>query len=366
MNIARQTSYAEPGYEAYITNLEKDLAGFAELQGKQNGLINLPVTEPEFRAYILNPIETRIQATIYRNQQLYLPIAGVVVAQKAQAEAGKEIGALKAELAEDEHKLRPLLEQKKDVTPDLAKRRLRRWVYIGAAIIAAAEGFFAYEAFRAASFPKVSAFFAAIGIAIGVGFGLHFAARYILKAPTPAQRLFRYAMILIPAFIGFFVLGNLRAESYNTHVSVEPQTTEVYAPPSAGVSGMGLTIVSFILFWIALSFSVRFYKQREERHRDQEYDRICKEIKMRSGKMEAAKRKIETIQVEANRKATDALGRFEYAHSVEKRLIAIARQSLQTYIDANLRHRQDKCCPTFFSTPPSFNFKLFFDNAKPA
>lgn len=364
MNITGHSRYADIVNDGYISSLEKELLTYSGLQGKQNGLQNLPTTESEIRAYIMNTIESKIQFEIDRNHQINVPVSGVVVAQRLNTEAGKVIEVLKGDLASNEHIHQPLKEQKKQLTPDLQKRRMRRWVYAGAAVISMAEGFFAYEAFTAASFPRIPAFFAALGIAIGVGFGLHFLARYILQAETRIQRLCRYCIVLIPAFIGFFALGSLRAQSYNTHVDINPHATEVFVPSTSGVSGMSLTIISFLLFLIALLFSIRFYKTKEERMRDQEYDQVCGEIKRLSAAMQAIRDKIETIQKDASEKTAEALGRFEYALATEKRLKAIARRAVDAYIDANLRHRSDKSCPEFFSRPPAFNFKLFFDNMK--
>lgn len=312
----------------------------------------------------MNFVESTIQPVIDSNQQKHLPISGIVIAQKTLSDAKEKIKPLKASLEDDEHKLRPLEEQKKEKAPNLQRRKQRRWVYIAAAIIAIAEGYFSFEAFRAASIPKIPALFLALGIGVAIGFGVHFLGGYIQKAKTGFQRIFRYCVALIPAFIGFYILGNLRAQGYNHISSLIPHSNEIAAQQTGGVSGASLTILSFLLYLVALLFAVRFHKTDEESKQDQEYDRLCKEIDKLKIKMRSTKNEIDIIQKEANDKANEALARYEYALAIEKRLVSIARHSMEVYKASNLRHRTDGLCPEFFSYPPAFNFKLFFDNGK--
>jgi hypothetical protein len=363
MNLTKQV-YIDSMHGGYISTLENELTGYSEIQGRQNGLRNKPINELELKAYIMNLIESKVQSAIDHNQQINLPISGMAIARKIESEAKEKIYALQSALEDDEHKIHKLVEEKKRVIPDLQKRKLRLCVYIGTAIISITEAYFAYEAFRQASWPKIAAFFAALGIAIGVGFGTHVVAGYILKAQTINQKILRYSIVLIPAFIGFYAIGNLRADAYNSIVNLK-NGVEIEVPLSpAEVSGMSITIISYLLFSIALLFSIRFYKTDDECFQDQEYDRLCGEIDKLKSQMRNKRMLIQNIQIETNEKVANAFKHFEYAIAAEKRLQSLAKHSLEVYKEANLRHRTDGLCPAFFSYPPSFNFRLFFDNLK--
>lgn len=359
-NIAKSNLFTD----VKIIELEKELLTHSEIQGRQNGLQNKPLTVDELKAYNMNYVESKVQFTLNENQQKYLPISGMVVAQKIQSEANEEITKLTATFADNEHKLWPLEERKKETAPDLAKRRIRRWINTGTGVIAIADGVFIYEAARAMPLPKIPAIIIASAIAFAIGFGVRIMARFILKAKNKLQRVFRYCLVLIPAFIGFYYIGNIRAKAYNGIINLNSQITGQQEQWINPVSGLDITILSFLLFLAALLFSIRYYKSKEERMLEQEYNRVCLEIEELKNKMKAIQRKIEEIKEEAAKKSAEALARYEYALSTENRIISLARHAMEVYKESNLRYRTDGICPIFFSQPPSFNFQTFFNNAK--
>lgn len=363
MNLTTHSNFIDQAQEKQINEFEKELIIHCQVEGKQSGVLNKPVTEAEIRAIVMNYVESQVQLQIDKNHQINIPVSGMVIANKVQTEARDKINPLKASLIEDEHKLRPLEQQKKECSPDLQKRLLRRCVYIGAALIAIAEGDFAYEAFRAALIPRIPAFFTALGVAVAIGFGSHFLGAYIQKAKTKLQRIFRYSIVLIPAFMGFYFLGNLRSTAYNQTVNLNSQINEI-SVPTGSVSGWSITIISFLLFVIALLFSIHVCKTEEECNKDREYDKICGGIKELLYKTRATNNTIDTIQKQAIEKAGEALARFEFAMAIENRLQGIAKNAMEAFKNANLRYRTDGLCPAFFSYPPTFNFRLFFDNLK--
>lgn len=364
MKITKVTNYANASQDDAISNLEKELVSYAELQAKHNGQNNEPVNETQFRVFILNRIESKVQAAIDYNQQTYLPVSGMVVANQINTEATKNIATMHSSLKDDEHKSCQLEIEKKKLTPDLSKRRIRMFVYIGAGIVALAEGYFANEALRQASFPWLSAFITSIGIAVAIGFGLHTLAGFILKAQTNLQRIIRYSVVLIPSFIGFYALGHLRASAYNSLSKFDLHLNKILNTPMENISAWSITIISFLLFVVSLLFSIKFYKTNEEQRQEQEYCNTCKECKEIKKRINAKHKAIKEINSEAKQKSDVALARYEAALATENRLQAIAKQTLHAYINQNMRYRTDKQCPEFFSMLPSFNFKLFFDNLK--
>jgi hypothetical protein len=364
MQLSNHSNPLNQVQQNQIAEFEKALIIHCQIEGKQAGLINKPVNESEFRALIMNYAESQTQPQIDNNHQTHTPISGMVIAKQIQSEAKEKINPLRASLTDNEHIKRPLESQKKDCCPDLTKRLLRRCVYVGAGIISIAEGYFAYEAFRSAPIPKIASLFAAAGIAVAIGFGSHFLASYIRKAKTRWQRLFRYSIVLIPAFIGFYFMGNLRSSAYNQIADLQNQINQSSISLTGSVSPFSITILSFLLFLTALLFSIHVCKTEEEREQDKRYDKACREIKEIENKTKLAEQKIDAIQKDAIEKSQEALARFEFATATENRLQAIAKHAIEEFKTANLRYRTDGLCPTFFTYPPAFNFRLFFNNVK--
>ena len=357
------TRFTDASSETKYSDLEKEMMLFAEVQGKNNGTENKPLFIPEFKALFLNTVESRLQGAIYDNQREYLPISGMVVAQKNQADAGETIKPLTASLRDKDLQHRKLEQCKKECTPDLRKRNIRRLVYLGASIIAIAEGFFAYEALRRVPLAKIPAFMTSLGITVALAFGTHILAGYIRKAKNRLQFILRFCISVIPVFIGFYVLGHLRAQGYTTAAQMNlDMHHEAAAQP--GVSGIGITILSFLLFLAALIFSIRYHKTEEEEELEKQYDKACRELIHCEKKMMEIKTAIEKTKGNANSQSAEALKRYEYALSMENRLKALGKQVVEEYILKNLCYRSDGLIPLFFSEPPTFHFQLFFDNLK--
>ena len=363
MKPIKSTGFRDPFSEVKYSVLEKELILLAEVQGKNNGLENKPVSEPEFRALFLNKIESKIQIAVDVNQQEHLPVSGVVVAQKNQADAGETVKPLAAGLKDKELEYRTLEENKKECTPDLRKRNIRRLVYLGATIIAIAEGFFAYEALRRVPLAKIPAFITSLGMTVALAFGTHILAGYIRKAKTRLQFILRFCISVIPVFIGFFVLGHLRAQGYTTaaQMNLNVHQSTITQP---GVSGIGITILSFLLFLAALIFSIRYHKTEQEEAQEAQYDKACRELSQCENKMMEIRTAIEKTKGTASIQSAEALRRYEYALAIENRLKALGKQVVQEYILKNLCYRTDGLTPAFFSDPPALHFQLFFDNLK--
>lgn len=355
--------FQNPEQEASIIALEKELYPFAALMGKQNGSQNLPTTEDQYRAYILNTIEAKVQAAIDKNHQRHLPISGRVAANKIEQEAKETVKRLTGSLHEDEFPLQELSAEQKKYRPNLAKKQIRVMVTVGAIIIALAEAFFAHDSLRYAGFSKLAALFTSIAIAAVIGFGIHAFSGYVQQAKHTRQYYSRLAFILIPAFFGFLFLGQLRTRGLNeeARLNIDPAAqVEV----QSGIPALAVTGISFILFAAALMFSVRYAKTNDEQIVEQEFDQIGSEIRKLKNKMRHTREAINQVEVNAVEQSALALATFEYALAVEKRLITIARQSRNAYADTNLRSRTDGQVPSFFIHPPEFKFNLFFNTPK--
>ncbi|MBP6024909.1 hypothetical protein [Ferruginibacter sp.] len=363
MQLIKSTRYADTSIDKKYTDLEKELMLFAEVQGKQNGIDNKPLTEREFKALFLNMVETKIQSTIDENQQENLPVSGVVVAQAKQKEANEIVNPLASSLNDKALEHRTLEEQKKSCTPDMRKRRIRKVVYFALAVISVTEGFFAYGALRRLPMAIIPALVNSVGVAAAIGIATHTLAGYISKAKTRLQFLIRFFISTAPIFIGFYALGYLRAKGLNTATQMNlnvHQSTVV----DSGVSAIAITILSFLLFLAALIVVIKYHKTEEEIKEEKEFDKACRQLNECEKQMQEIKTAIERTKGEASIQSANALCRYEYALAVENRLKALGKQVVQEYIIKNLCYRTDTITPVFFSEPPALNLRLFFDNLK--
>lgn len=344
-------------------DLEKELLLFAEVQGKQNGIDNKPLTEREFKAQFLNKVESKIQGAIDENQREHLPVSGVVVAQTKQKEANEIINPLAASFNDKGLELRTLEERKKLCAPDLRKRKIRKLFNFILGLISITEGFFAYGALRRIPMAMLPALMNSIGVAAAIAVATHTLAGYIGKAKTRLQFLLRFFISVTPIFLGFSALGNLRAKGLNTAAQMDLNVHQSTATGS-GVSAIAITTLSFLLFLAALIVAIKYHKTEEEMMQDAAYDKVCRELGQCQTKMEEIKTTIEKTKVEVSIQSAAALMRYEHALAIENQLRSLGKQVMQEYILKNLCYRTDGITPVFFAEPPTLNFRLFFDNLK--
>lgn len=365
MKPTKQNEYTNLELETFISDLKKELATLSEIEGKHHGQRNVPVNESELRAFIMNSIESQLQVVIDKNHLINLPVSGMVKAQATLMETRDKIKQLERSLRDDEHKLWPIREKQKQLMLGRMKRKSLQWVIAIITIIGVCDGWFAYGAFRAAIIPKVDSIILAIIVALVIS-ATHFLVEFIQKARTDVQRMAYYVIILALAFVFFYRIGQLRVDAYNSAIKyafgLNPQIIETSL--SGGVTGWGITISSSLLFLFALLLSIHFRKTDEERIREGEFDQISQEVNTLITKMQDTEAKIETFQKEASEEASLAISKYEYAIATENQIQAIARYLIEVYKRSNLRHRNDGLCPSIFSDPPTFKFKLFFDNVK--
>lgn len=364
MQLVKSIQYVTPDLGDDVKEFQDGLLGYSETEGKHNAQKNQPNTLDELNAFIKNHIEIKTQEQIHQNQQRFLPICGMVVAKKVQTESDQKCNQLSGVLNDYEHKIKAFEKLKKELTPDLNQRKKRRLSYLVVTLIGLAEGYLIYEALRRSGFPTLPAFFTALGMAVGIAFATHVLAEYIKTSQTKRQLIFRTCVVLIPAFVFFYLVGNIRADAYNSIAQLKQQTGGAVLPQQSKSSGSKIAIVSFLLYCIGLAISVRYAKTKEEKEHDKAYDKVCREYNELLAKINATKATIDTTRAETAQKVQTALATYEYALARERHLESIAKKSLETYSSNNLRYRTDGKCPCFFSTPPPFSFTTFFNPSK--
>ena len=131
-----------------------------------------------------------------------------------------------------------------------------------------------------------------------------------------------------------------------------------------GISGLTLTVISFLLFLAGLMFSIRFAKTKEEAGLKKQYDIANQEGKKASKQIQKNLKTIDQIQSDCNIKTEEALRRYEYAVATEQKLMSIGKKAVGLFITTNLRYRTDHITPEFFANQPKLEYTTFFDNLK--
>ncbi|MBK7764401.1 MAG: hypothetical protein IPI46_13825 [Bacteroidetes bacterium] len=347
--------YTNPELEAKIEKTELGLSTFAEVQGKQNGIDNIPNTEEEYKTLVLNKIEAELKHTIEEANATNLAGSGMILAQKLDTESKDRIQPLVGKQNDLEHQIKSLESKKKELHPS-RKENIWQWaVIIGLTLIAISEGYFAYEALRNSGMSFLLSLVSFFAVAITVGLVTHVVVSYIKRMDIRVHKICAMIAVSVIAFIGFYFLGTLRADGYQIVQDMNLSVAK-HKHFTTGISGIKLTIISFILFEAGLLLAYFFGKTKEEHEKDKAYGKICNELRHCNKKSKVLGLEIKAIKKESSEEIKVALMKYEYIAYTRKRLNAVAVNIAQKYIETNIRYRTDKQIPAFFSYPPTFNF----------
>ncbi len=347
--------YVNPVLESKIEKLESELTTFAEVQGRQNGIENMPQTEDEFKILALNKIESQVKHCIEELNADTQVSTGMVLAQKIDQDAKDKKQPLTGNLNDCEHDSRKFEEQKRLLRPT-TKEQIMRWVVnTGLFLIALAEGFFAFEATRNSGLSFKLSLVSFFAVFITVGLVTHVVVSYIKRLQKRVHKILALIGVSCIAFIGFYFLGTLRADAYGAVQSMDLSVTD-HKPFTTGISGFKLTIISFILFEAGLFLSYFYGKSQAQIERDKQYDSACRSFSACKKKMKKLSSQIQEIEKATHQETESALLKYEYILYTKKRLTAMANHIAQKYIETNIRHRADRSIPIFFTHPAKFNF----------
>ncbi len=355
------THYADRDNDEYVNQLKKDLLAKFELLGKQQGTTNYPVECSDYRVSVHEPIEYAVQAMIDGNQRRYLPISGSFYSNRIEKEANKKVFGIRNTIDDNEHEILKLENELRRLEFDKRQILIRKLVTGVMAVVSAIEGVLSYPAFRHASFSPATAFVAAIAVAISVMSGTHISGGYIKKSKIAKQWVKRLVVSFIPAVIGFYYLGCLRANAANDVMQFARNGNEVAGSNHSSVSAFAITAISSVLYLIGLIASAKYYFTKEERLLEQRCEELLGKIAYFRKAIADKKAEIISIEIEKNHRIEVAFATYEYAFVQELGLINFANELAAAYREKNLRHRTDGMPPCFINTPP-FNFNRFFDN----
>jgi hypothetical protein len=356
------TQKSNTAVDSMFNKLEMELGSFVQTEAKQQGLVNAPKTTNEFQATVLSKIQSHIQEGIYELQRIITPRAAATLVSQYKKESQEKIAPLYSTLKELEHERTLCTQKKKQCSPNTSLCKARNVIYIAEAAIGVTEACLSYEALKIAGLSKFPALATSIGIGVAIGFGMHYIGRYIKQANNKKQQLLRYALVIIPAFTGFWALGSIRAGGYAIAESMDIGV-EQNAMQHTSISGLTLAIISFLLFLVGLLFAVLFAKSKEEEQKDEVYQNALQEDKEVEKKIRECTQQIHETQTACTAKCKESYDNFEYAYSTEQKLQSLSDKLIAEFITINIRHRTD-CIPSFFTNPPKVQYKTFFDSLK--
>lgn len=353
------TKGVSPEYQ----KLASELYAFAEAHGSIDGKNKAPLTEQHFDALIIRPISSKIQSAVDDIQGKYLPISGMVLANTIRQEARLKINSLQPDLNKAMVDYEIIRNRLRSFAPDRKKRFKTACIHILEVSVGIFEAYFFFESFMSMGLNPILSGFLSVVTGFVIAFGIHVVAAFIKRAKTIIQRLFRYAGIIVPAIFIFIFLGHVRADAYNQASIFDSIIKQQMGPALFSISAWNLTMISLLLFMAVLFLSVHVAKTEEEVETEKLFETLNEELQNKQSIKEAFERQIVDTQNEAEEKSALALKNFEYALSEEKKLLALGKQTLELYVSTNIRFRDNKEYPEFFSKAPVLiGIKTFFQN----
>lgn len=344
-----------------LSHFENELISYAQTEGKQAGLKNLPQNVEQFRVSIFNYVESHGQECINKSHAGCSPISGAVAATALRKKADDAIAKLSTDLHESEHRIRQCENEKQQLQQPCDSWLKRNLPKIVIGCISFAEGWFIYEAVRNSGFPVLPAFILSTALGAGLAYFTHIAAGWIKKSGNRTQLIKRTLTTLIPVALLFIYVGAVRSEAYQEVAALTAQAEQ--AAPVHTASGWKIGMISFILYCIGLVIAIKYAKTKEEKDQEAAYDQACTKLNEEKQKREAVQQKIQAIEEDTHQQVKEALATYEQALARERQIQLICKKALEGYAATNMRHRTDGVCPPFFSNLPQLQFTSLFTHA---
>ncbi len=351
--------YTDRNHDDRIAKIKRDLRSHVELLAVEHAMDGLPKYEDDYVGLTHSNIETTIRGALAFNQAAYQPISGMVIARNVSEKTAIALRERNAVLTSKKFKHASLKSDILGLQQHEQRSAFRFVVHAVLLLTAAADGMFAFSAFRYALFTPIQSFSVATAVSLTVGFGALYIAHFVSNAESSFWKVFRFLLGLIPFAWIFFYTGHLRANAMN-HVSVMPGSAQPLVA-SMKVCGVDLALLSFSMFVIALLLCIWVHRSKEETDREFDYMQKKKSGEALDQEITELSAEISRIEAESANTINTALHSFEYAKSVEDDLINYAKYLQEVYKEINRRHRTDGLVPVFYARLPQFNFTRFFN-----
>ena len=345
--------------EEAIEAIKKEVSVFVETEAKIAGGRKLPASLAAYVVTVIKPIVAMVQKGVDLNYTRNQPISNLSVIQAKRVKAKEDIIKKDVEIADKTRAVTSItadLEKQAATLPPTPNTLINKTV---PGTLAGTEALLSGMTMMSAGLPILAVVIVCVGIALASGIGVSIGASYIANADTPKKRKLRYATVIA---IGVFVsccIGAWRASLDQAVASTNASLADTIQDTPA-FSSLIFTVISALLFVIALAFKVKHHVSKTDKKKLDDY--AAKKQGLAKAKKELADLEAEKEVIDATMRehSAEAVHQLEYAKSVEERLVNIVEFGKATYESVNVAHRPDGHCPEFFSMDIPLGLKLSF------
>lgn len=353
-------SYIDPEQEASFNAVEKNLLRTMNVKGKHDGPAGNPKSVRQHKVQITAPVETEVQSLIEQNHSKHQTVCDVGFVQKLRIDADEQEKGLRNEAKAIDGQLQIAKEEEQQQRCQLPSKWKQRIYYAIAAAFAFLEGILTYIILRQISGGGFVNVLLSLAVMLITGAGLHTGARYILAAPSPQKRKWRYGLVLGLGLVFSILLGAARAKATNEAAALNAQIA--LEEPSATSSALPYVAISFMAYLVCLALELRYAKTKEEKAREHAYKEKKQEVTTLEAKLHQINATIVALRENVTLKTDWIFRRQVYARDFELRAVALAQKAVSRYEGANLDNRTDGQCPEFFGEKVDFGFRLYFQH----
>lgn len=353
-------TYYDPEFETWYENFRKEMLTAAFISARQDATENKPITEQEYNITFLLKVKSKCQSGLDLNKNrfsLNTDLAHVLLLRK---DAEIQFFQLKKNINEMEKKesqLRIEVEKMRHLIKPTISPKFR---FIIPIIQGTLEGVSLYSLLSDMGLATMYTISSSMILALVSGLGVHFGAHYVCNGKTEEKRTVRLCFILGAAFLSSVLLGFVRASFLNNIKSID-YTIDAQVGSPTSVNAWLFVGISFLSFWVALTFQKHFWQTNEEKVSQTNYDEKRNEIKELQTQQLALKKQIDSIKANRDEISANFLHKHEMASNNEVMVVSLLDEITNTYQETNANNRSTPC-PDFFGNPLKIQLRRYFES----
>lgn len=358
--MKHEINYAQAIFDKEIE--ESLLVHHDELEEKAiikgiEGAKKVVYTITDFSIGMKEPVKISTQMFIEKIKNRLQPTATFFDAAEAEHLAQNKIQDIDRESNDLREKKASLKAKLSQLLIDTLKRIFGKWLMPIALIVGLADGLLAYVALRNGSYSAGLALVAAGAIGAVISISHIPIVPWIKRAKNRLHQWLKIAFVSAVASVFFYWIGHLRSDAANQAVIIPDYGNEIAVSSTPHLNGNAITIISLVLFCGVLAFSLMVSKSKEERAKEQEYNKTKNEINAIDSQLTKLATERKRIEEDTLIQKRNARKTIDYAQTSIKRCISIAHKTIATFKDSFMRHSQSSA-PEYFSEPCDFDFDV--------
>jgi hypothetical protein len=360
-------AFSNPLVEAQINNLGAELTDRFILLAKEDAEKEFQVSEQVFNTKVKEVIFSKVQACIDVIKSTLLVSSVVFDAAEIDRAAQKKIQRITNEINDYLQTGASLKRKRGVIVLDPLKKTYSKWLIITAVIVGLSDAILAFSSFRNGSYSFPQALLAAAGIGAAISVSHLTYTAWVKQSKNETQRIVRIVVILVTAFVFFAWLGNLRAAAANASVNIALDGTNVSAASQPHYNGWGIAVISFGLFATVLFLSLVLWKTKEERVKEEEYDKLSREIAVLDKEILTMQKEKTEVEKNAIIQKSEARKIYDYALASIRKCKSIGTGAIILYKQTYARFANNNI-PAFFAAPVDLAYDESFNlqqNLKP-